>query len=547
MVTADGRVKIADFGIAKATTGLRTGTFLTAAGTTLGTPSYMAPEQAMALAIGPWTDLYSLGCMAYEMVTGGLPFADTESPLAILLRHVHERPASAASVDPAVDRRVSDWIDRLLRKEPGARPRSAAAAWRQLEEIVVAIEGPEWARTARLIEPSPATSDPRESGEYESYVAPPARPPDSRAERPSPAPPAFATTVAPDEAPERESAPDARQRSRLDTIGAIGVVVLVVALGAAALIAHAGGGPRAGGQLAAGALRVQPPPGWAEVPRPRALPGIELAHALAVAPRGGPKRAGGALIGFAPRSARRESLLAVELTDALGTEPDGDRVRLRAGRLDALRYRGLRPRAVGRSVTVYAVPTSAGVATLACVAPAKGGERFEADCRRLADSLTLRGATAFPLGPSRAYADALNHALDRLERVLDEQSAALGGARLAVGQAEAATAIGAAYGEARAALARIDISPADEATRAALLRALRATRSGYRGLAAAARTGDGVRYGTATARVQDGERRLERGIRALSGGAYAALVPARRLSRPVPPLTPYCGLECQGP
>ena len=70
MVTSDGRVKIADFGIAKATNQMQTGAFLTATGTTVGTPTYMAPEQAMAQDIGPWTDLYSVGCMAFEMFTG---------------------------------------------------------------------------------------------------------------------------------------------------------------------------------------------------------------------------------------------------------------------------------------------------------------------------------------------------------------------------------------------------------------------------------------------------------------------------------------------
>ena len=91
MVTSDGRVKIADFGIAKATTRMQTGAFLTATGTTVGTPTYMAPEQAMAQDVGPWTDLYSVGCMAYEMFTGKVPFHDSEAPMAILLRHVNEQ------------------------------------------------------------------------------------------------------------------------------------------------------------------------------------------------------------------------------------------------------------------------------------------------------------------------------------------------------------------------------------------------------------------------------------------------------------------------
>ena len=118
MVTADGRVKIADFGIAKATTKMQTGAFLTATGTTVGTPTYMAPEQAMAQDIGPWTDLYSVGCMAFELFTGNVPFHDSDAPMAILLRHVNEPIAPVKSIRPEVDQRISDWIERLLVKEP---------------------------------------------------------------------------------------------------------------------------------------------------------------------------------------------------------------------------------------------------------------------------------------------------------------------------------------------------------------------------------------------------------------------------------------------
>src|SRR4051812_39016295 len=80
MISAEGRVKLADFGIAKATGAV---SMLTAAGTTLGTPHYMSPEQAMGSPVGPQSDLYSVGCMAYELVTGGLPFGDTEAPMAV--------------------------------------------------------------------------------------------------------------------------------------------------------------------------------------------------------------------------------------------------------------------------------------------------------------------------------------------------------------------------------------------------------------------------------------------------------------------------------
>ena len=150
MITDDGTVKIADFGIAKALNQASAGRFLTATGTTVGTPTYMAPEQAMAKDIGPWTDIYSTGVMAYEMLVGQVPFADTETPMAILLRHVNEPIPSPRSVNPDLDPAIADWLEKLLAKAPEDRIRNAHDAWDELEEIVLATLGPRWRREARL-------------------------------------------------------------------------------------------------------------------------------------------------------------------------------------------------------------------------------------------------------------------------------------------------------------------------------------------------------------------------------------------------------------
>jgi hypothetical protein len=189
-------------------------------------------------------------------------------------------------------------------------------------------------------------------------------------------------------------------------------------------------------------------------------------------------------------------------------------------------------------VTVYAVPTSEGVATLACIAPTEGNDGFESVCRRLADSLTLRGAKAYRLGPSRAFANAVNGALKRLNRVRRAQRVEMRSARVAPDQAAPAAAIAAAYRSARAALERLEHSPADGAAHAALMRALGASRAGYRELAAAAHKQDRARYRAAAAGAERGERAVESAIGTLADSGYGELVSAPFRARALPAMKP---------
>ncbi len=150
LVTAEGEVKIADFGIAKATSQVSAASFNTQAGVAVGTPGYMAPEQAMAREIGTWSDLYSVGCMAYELLTGALPFAETTEPFALMMRHIGEPIPSARMVNPAIDAELSAWVDSLLAKEPAERVRNAKDAWDSLDEILFRLLGPRWQRVSAL-------------------------------------------------------------------------------------------------------------------------------------------------------------------------------------------------------------------------------------------------------------------------------------------------------------------------------------------------------------------------------------------------------------
>jgi Protein kinase domain len=150
MVTAQGWVKIADFGIAKATSEAQATANLTTTGTTLGTPRYMAPERALGEDVGPWSDLYSVGIMAFELLVGRTPFHDTEEPMAVLMRQINEEVPPVSSVVPDVDHAISDWVQRLLVKDPAERTRSAATAWDELEDILTSLLGARWMRQAGL-------------------------------------------------------------------------------------------------------------------------------------------------------------------------------------------------------------------------------------------------------------------------------------------------------------------------------------------------------------------------------------------------------------
>src|SRR3954470_692544 len=151
MVTAEGGIKITDFGIAKATSVAHGDDGpLTTAGVAIGTPAYMAPEQALAEEAGPRTDLYALGVVAFEMLTGRVPFEDPESPVRVLMRHVSEPPPLVSDLRPKVDPELSEWVAALLAKEPSDRPASAAAARERLEDIVLRLRGARWRRDAPL-------------------------------------------------------------------------------------------------------------------------------------------------------------------------------------------------------------------------------------------------------------------------------------------------------------------------------------------------------------------------------------------------------------
>ncbi|WP_052434515.1 protein kinase domain-containing protein [Streptacidiphilus melanogenes] len=132
MVADGGQVKVVDFGIAKAGNDAAQ---LTGTGSVLGTAAYLAPEQATASGVDGRADLYALGCVLVEMLTGRPPFVGA-TPVEVAWMHVSERPAPPSSLRPDIPAALDAAVLALLEKEPGRRPADAASARTELQAAV---------------------------------------------------------------------------------------------------------------------------------------------------------------------------------------------------------------------------------------------------------------------------------------------------------------------------------------------------------------------------------------------------------------------------
>lgn len=133
-------VKVLDFGVAKLAEGDGQQKTLTKAGSIFGTPKYMSPEQSRGGDIDARSDVYSIGVMLYELVTGRVPF-DAENPLGILIKHIQELPPTFQEVRPdlVIPGEVEDFVMRTLEKDPALRPQTAEAVIREIEKLMAEL------------------------------------------------------------------------------------------------------------------------------------------------------------------------------------------------------------------------------------------------------------------------------------------------------------------------------------------------------------------------------------------------------------------------
>ena len=230
---------------------------------------------------------------------------------------------------------------------------------------------------------------------------------------PTPAPEVEKKPVPVAEEPDEE--PKEKSGGGKGVLIGIGVAVVIAAIVGFLAGGSGGKGGGGGGKPTAAASNADVealfPTGWTKASAPQ-IPGMTFASPVAMKPPGG-KGGETVVFGQVKEGANNPTLLPVGFLAALGLDggevPPREAVQLKRGDLQAYRYKTLRPNGLDDAVTLFTVPTSAGIATLACVDP--GG-----DCEAIADTFKLKAGTAFPVGPSKEYAAAVGKVLGGLDK-----------------------------------------------------------------------------------------------------------------------------------
>jgi serine/threonine-protein kinase len=293
-------VKVLDFGLAKRAQTPTGRSAQTRTDMVVGTPEYMAPEQARGQEVGPMTDIYALGVVTFETVTGRLPFVGS-SPVDLLMKHVEARPPRPSEFVPELPPALDAFILQMLTKDPEARPNSADALRQQLNKL---------RRTLRSTRSNPSALAPVERPRPKDDV-------DSRRPTtPVPVPPEL-----PSGEPHAAQVSPASSR-RLPVAAALGAAVLLLGAGAALVVRSSGqrtpdtapGAIAAGGAATPDALKGTAPGATAAM-APSAAP--DVAPAGATTPEPAPTAAA---LDAEPQAAPKEPALSA-LTDRTTPSP----------------------------------------------------------------------------------------------------------------------------------------------------------------------------------------------------------------------------------
>ena len=175
LITTEGRAKLTDFGIAMEATS----STITRTDTIMGSVHYLSPEQARGETATPKSDIYAVGILLYEMLTGKQPYSG-DSPIAVALKHIQETPLPVDEVNPDVPAELADVVRRAMEKKPELRFRSAGDLARHLESaledtgqntVILPVAGTELAAAPGLKTTAPDQKEPQGATENHKETA----------------------------------------------------------------------------------------------------------------------------------------------------------------------------------------------------------------------------------------------------------------------------------------------------------------------------------------------------------------------------------------
>jgi hypothetical protein len=284
------------------------------------------------------------------------------------------------------------------------------------------------------------------------------------------------------------------------------------------LLGHSGGGssePAGDKTVTAGPVDLGTPSDWTKSASPAQIPGIDFGNeAVTVSPKGGAD-AGTLTVGVT--DAKSSTLLPASFVKELSSAPKPtDGVKL--GDLEAYRYKNLKPKGFSQNLTVYAAPTTNGVATIACAAPAAKAAGFLPDCESVAATTKLKSGKPYQLGADDDYASQVSDATGSVNSARSSGLSKMKSAKSGSAQSKAAKSIASAYATAAASLKDADVSPQFAGENSKLVKNLSAADSAYTKLASAASKGSSSAYKKASKQVSKAESGVSKTLNTLKQG-----------------------------
>jgi tRNA A-37 threonylcarbamoyl transferase component Bud32 len=515
-------VYLTDFGLTKGGEGSAA---LTKTGQWVGTPDYVAPEQIHGGTLDRRTDIYALGGVLYHSLAGQPPYG-REAEVAKIYAHLSKPPPELPDdVDASPELRAT--IRRAMAKEASERYATAGELGHEALASVGIERGKLSSETAALTVPAEVPGE-TVAAPGETVAAPGAT---AAAGVGKTAASAGATAAAgkgatvPADTPPTAIQPRApimerlrgMERSTLVALGALGAVVLA---GVGFMLGNSGGGgtdaASFGNSTSAGTLELSFPSGWERTSQGAQIPGMTFNNPINLTPTGGED---GTSLVAGQVDATGPSLLPASFLPSVGGEPPRDDA-VELGDLEAYRYADLQPTGFDGQLTVFTVPTTAGVATVACSQPSGAAGSVSDECEQIASTLNLAGAKPFPLGPDEQYASALNKSISGLNSAREARFKNLREAKTQDAQASALDGLAQAYGNAAKPLNGIELSPAVQPANTGIVAALNKGEGAYSSMADAARANDSGGYNSAKTDAQRAEAQLKAALNQLADLGY---------------------------